>query len=219
MSTLQEAMERLRSEVEYCEETSLESVKLSTEQARALLDAARNADELQRLFDLQHTRSVEADEMWREAHPGNDLTMPDLGDLLTWLMERVRNAETAEARAIEKCMEGAEEAVKAYRTVYTADADGDGLSLDDILTPKGDATIARGIEERDNIIDDIRVAFRSLAAPERTCSWVKDDDGVYRTFCGHEWSYDDEDQEPASYMRYCLFCGAQTDFRLESRSE
>lgn len=170
---LKEAMERLRSEVAHCEETSLESVKLSTEQARALLDAARNAE------------TAEA-----------------------WAIEK----------CIEKCMEGAEEAVKAYRTVYTADADGDGLSLDDILTPKGDATIARGIEERDNIIDDIRVAFRSLAPARECCEWSlkADDAGGFEwvTSCGH-WHvarshYEDWPMIGNSKMELCPFkgCGA-----------
>lgn len=49
--------------------------------------------ELEDLFDFQHTRTVEAVELWRQAHPGNALVMPDLGELLAWLM-----AELAEAR-------------------------------------------------------------------------------------------------------------------------
>ena len=32
-------------------------------------------------------RTVEANNLWRRAHPGNDLVMCDLGDLLTWLMD------------------------------------------------------------------------------------------------------------------------------------
>lgn len=52
----------------------------------------RNA-ELEDLFDLQHSRSIEADDLWRQAHPGNDLVMPNLGELLAWLMAEARKGE------------------------------------------------------------------------------------------------------------------------------
>lgn len=39
------------------------------------------------LFDLQHKRIAEAIKLWRLYHPGNDLVHPDLGALLTWLIE------------------------------------------------------------------------------------------------------------------------------------
>ncbi|WP_160006893.1 hypothetical protein [Rhizobium sp. 18055] len=41
---------------------------------------------LTRLFDQQWKRTREAGELWRQAHPGNDLVSPDLGELVTWLM-------------------------------------------------------------------------------------------------------------------------------------
>ena len=41
--------------------------------------------ELNRLFDLQQTRMNEAVAMWRKA-TGKEDTIPDLGDLLEWLM-------------------------------------------------------------------------------------------------------------------------------------
>jgi hypothetical protein len=43
--------------------------------------------ELKRLFDIQWSRMLEADAIWREAHPGKELVIPDLGALLTWLLE------------------------------------------------------------------------------------------------------------------------------------
>ena len=43
-------------------------------------------DELQAIFDLQHTRTMTAIAAWRVAHPGNDLAQPDLGKLLEWLL-------------------------------------------------------------------------------------------------------------------------------------
>ena len=44
-------------------------------------------DELQQLFYVQHTRTVEADKLWQEAH-GKPGVWPDLGHLVTWLIER-----------------------------------------------------------------------------------------------------------------------------------
>ena len=49
-------------------------------------------DELEALFELQHTRTVEATALWRKAHPGNDMVLPDLGKLVGWLLEE-REAE------------------------------------------------------------------------------------------------------------------------------
>jgi hypothetical protein len=51
------------------------------------------ADELRALFDLQRTRSAKAESLWNAAHPGNELTRPDLGALLEWLMARAELAE------------------------------------------------------------------------------------------------------------------------------
>jgi hypothetical protein len=52
---------------------------------RTLLE---DSAELERLFELQRTRSAEATALWRAAHPGNDNVIPDLDELLTWLMSR-----------------------------------------------------------------------------------------------------------------------------------
>lgn len=46
-------------------------------------------EENQALFDLQWTRMGEATALWRAEDPGaRELIQPDLGALLTWLMER-----------------------------------------------------------------------------------------------------------------------------------
>ena len=42
----------------------------------------------QRTFDLQRKRMDAATKLWRKAHPGNENTYPDLGELLEWLMNR-----------------------------------------------------------------------------------------------------------------------------------
>lgn len=42
-----------------------------------------------KMFDMQYSRSMEATALWREEDPeGRRLVFPDLGELLTWLMER-----------------------------------------------------------------------------------------------------------------------------------
>jgi hypothetical protein len=51
------------------------------------LELQAEVQELDQLFELQHTRTVEADKLWREAHPGNDFVIPDLGRLVEWLLE------------------------------------------------------------------------------------------------------------------------------------
>jgi len=58
------------------------------QQIQLLKDATVEIDDMNSLFDLQWKRTQEATELWRAAHPGNDLVLPDLGVLITWLMER-----------------------------------------------------------------------------------------------------------------------------------
>lgn len=49
----------------------------------------RELDTLHRLFDMQQERMREATELWRSEDPERRaLTLPDLGDLLKWLMDR-----------------------------------------------------------------------------------------------------------------------------------
>lgn len=45
--------------------------------------------ELEVSRDLAWSRMHEATHLWQQAHPGNDLVWPDLGDLLTWLMAQI----------------------------------------------------------------------------------------------------------------------------------
>lgn len=48
-------------------------------------------DELREYEDLlakQHERTTKADTLWRAAHPGKELVLPDLGDLIEWLVKR-----------------------------------------------------------------------------------------------------------------------------------
>lgn len=47
----------------------------------------QDLQEYKRLFESQHSRSRDADILWRERH-GKPDTSPDLGALLDWLIER-----------------------------------------------------------------------------------------------------------------------------------
>lgn len=63
-------------------------------EAEATIAALREENaQLNQLFAFQHERAMEATKLWREAHPGNDLVMPDLGRLLDWLIDRGDRAE------------------------------------------------------------------------------------------------------------------------------
>lgn len=56
--------------------------------------------EYEQLFELQHTRTREADERWRAEDPETRKAVhPDLGVLLTWLMTDADNARTQLAKA------------------------------------------------------------------------------------------------------------------------
>jgi hypothetical protein len=55
---------------------------------QACLDLWDELDEVNSVFELQQRRMAEATALWRKENPGNDLVWPDLGTLLTWLMER-----------------------------------------------------------------------------------------------------------------------------------
>lgn len=71
-----------------------EARRAQDEQDIAALTAAkdeleREAIELRALFELQRSRTQEAVALWRREDPKvRANTIPDLGDLLTWLMER-----------------------------------------------------------------------------------------------------------------------------------
>lgn len=47
------------------------------------------------------------------------------------------------------------EIISSHTLKYTVDSDGDGLSMVDMLTPEGDESVTRGIEEIDLLVDNI----------------------------------------------------------------
>lgn len=65
-----------------------------------LRQAKERGTELDNLFDIQQTRMGEATKLWQEA-TGETETLPDLGELLDWLMERGTDAE-AKVKQLEK---------------------------------------------------------------------------------------------------------------------
>jgi len=48
-----------------------------------------NCEELQSIFDAQHKRTAQADKLWQKAHNKPDV-LPDLGELIRWLLEETR---------------------------------------------------------------------------------------------------------------------------------
>lgn len=55
-------------------------------------DIVEDRDEMQQLFDLQWEADMRAVKRWREAHPGNDLVLPDRANMVVWLMEQYDKA-------------------------------------------------------------------------------------------------------------------------------
>ena len=117
---LRAEVERLRGEVQFWETTAKLADKTRDDlheawsalndshviKLREVIDAAnaaeRERDDAQALLNMQHSRVVTATRLWREAHPGNDLVMPDLGRLIDWLLLR-----SDEARAHAADLRGA----------------------------------------------------------------------------------------------------------------
>jgi hypothetical protein len=56
--------------------------------ATDLKEAAAELRDMQQLFDLQWEADMRAVKRWREAHPGNDLVLPDRANMVVWLMEQ-----------------------------------------------------------------------------------------------------------------------------------
>ena len=89
--------------------------------ARAVNAEQEQAD-MERLLEMQHERTRQADELWRKQH-NKPLTSPDLGALIEWLMKR---AEKAEAER---------DAQHAEVLRLTAERDAAQAKIDRILDP------------------------------------------------------------------------------------
>ncbi len=75
--------------------------------------------ELNRLFEIQQKRMGEATALWRKAQgPEKEFTLPDLGDLLGWLMDRALNAEKQLDEAIDDNVKALE-----FQELYKAERD------------------------------------------------------------------------------------------------
>lgn len=59
------------------------------------VEAAAKLEELEQLFDLTHAADMRAVVVWRGNNPGNELVLPDHVDLVTWLMDRLADADAA----------------------------------------------------------------------------------------------------------------------------
>lgn len=67
----------------------------------ALGQAQAEVEDYRALLALQWTRMVEATELWRQEDPvARALVMPDLGELLAWLMARIDKRPDATEKAV-----------------------------------------------------------------------------------------------------------------------
>ena len=57
-------------------------------------------DELNALFDMQYKRTGEAAEAWHKANPGNDNVLPDLGNLLEWMLKEIARLQKWQQEAV-----------------------------------------------------------------------------------------------------------------------
>lgn len=100
----QHALANERAKVWETQATNMQAVNAErcTELERAQQRVAQldgEKQELEQLFDLQHTRTVEADKLWQQAHNRPDL-WPDLGQLVGWLMSRYDSLQADHARVL-----------------------------------------------------------------------------------------------------------------------
>lgn len=59
-----------------------------------LVEALKERNEMQLLFDMRWAASMRAIKGWQEAHPGNDLVWPDSAELDVWALEQADAAVT-----------------------------------------------------------------------------------------------------------------------------
>lgn len=80
------------------------------------------AESLQGVFDLQWEADMRAVKRWREAHPGNELVLPDRANMVVWLLGLVeRSAPPRGCCEGERCFCGRPAAHKIEETVFADD--------------------------------------------------------------------------------------------------
>ncbi len=80
-------------------------------------NAEDHTRELEALFDLQRTRIKEAEKMWQKA-TGKEAIFPDLGELLSWFMGKIKQLEAE----CDECKRVIRERTKKARAQYMQDA-------------------------------------------------------------------------------------------------
>lgn len=67
--------------------------------------AVEENEEINALLLNQRARVDVATKLWREANPGNDNVLPDLGKLVQWLMDEAANAKASRDQLATRCEE------------------------------------------------------------------------------------------------------------------
>lgn len=70
-------------------EALLSASPVAQEATTEVVELRTQLEELEATFDLRWKADMRAIKRWREAHPGNDLVLPDHADLVVWLLEQM----------------------------------------------------------------------------------------------------------------------------------
>lgn len=81
-----------------------------------LSKAEEELDDANSLFDLQHKRTVIANKLWQKIQNKPD-TMPDLGELIKWLLDRAEKAESLLADKEKELAKQGERLVEAKEVI------------------------------------------------------------------------------------------------------
>ena len=134
--------------IEFTKEVSAKLEQAEAERDAAIaraVNAEQEQADMERLLEMQHERTRQADELWRKQH-NKPLTSPDLGTLIEWLMKRAekaeaeRDAQRAEVlRLTGELQQSRKESLERARTVLMLDEDFDeacalGFGLGCMLT-------------------------------------------------------------------------------------
>lgn len=143
-----------------------------------LCDGAMEAAELRALFEKQEARVQEATALWQADHEKPDV-LPDLGDLVTWLLKRVESVEAAMHRLRQQDTDR-----RAAVREAKARPDGAGAEAAAYLE-----SVAVGS------VDFLTCAWcqhKGHPATAPRSEWVKDERGLMCPYAGHLVVFEDD---------------------------